>query len=592
MKFNEAQQRAIDFKEGMAMLVAGAGSGKTTVLVNRIKSLVEGGRRNITAITFTRKSAEDLERKLKELKVHEYVNVGTFHVICGRIMQKCGLYSKGDIKSYEIENMFNEIYGDSTMVDVEDVLSFISIQKGYMRGCEDEFVYSDTEYSHDMLRKFYRAYEEYKKARGIYDLDDILLEGYRLLGEYPELACDYLLCDEHQDANLIQNELINRLCPSGNVMVVGDFKQSIYGFRGAVPSMFMDFDKRYSNVEVIKLDYNYRSRKEIVENANLFIQNYYKDYEHYSDSIPASQERADIDFEAFLNAEEEAEEVGRRIRHAIEVQGIEPEDIAVLYRNNTQSFHIENELRVLGIEYDIEKNGSFFQRKEISIILAMLRLAVDNSDNVAFQTIVKSRIHYFKLFKKDFMQQVIDVAKENNVSYLVACQLMKLPQWQRNSIFKFVELIDTLTRNYKYNAPLELTINNIINAVRLEEYLNDRYTGEELEERLMSVETLKDFIRDNTVDSFLDYIYKPDDKKRRKKKKQNKVQLMTLHKSKGLEFKQVYMIGLKDGKFPSKDTDICEEARLFYVGITRSIDTLFLGQLGVSNTFVRQYLEM
>ena len=124
---------------------------------------------------------------------------------------------------------------------------------------------------------------------------------------------------------------------------------------------------------------------------------------------------------------------------------------------------------MLGIEYDIEKNGSFFQRKEISIILAMLRLAVDNSDNVAFQTIVKSRIHYFKLFKKDFMQQVIDVAKENNVSYLVACQLMKLPQWQRNSIFKFVELIDTLTRNYKYNAPLELTINNIIKDCNMQE---------------------------------------------------------------------------------------------------------------------------
>jgi DNA helicase-2/ATP-dependent DNA helicase PcrA len=242
MKFNKKQEQAINHKEGACVVIAGAGSGKSTVIVNRIKELTQSNINNIIAITFTNNSADDLKRKLDELGIHN-VNSGTFHKVCGRILNMEGIYSKEKLKAYEIENLFNKLYTKSK-VDVEEVLGFIGYQKSYMRSYKDEFLYKETKYTTDELREFYRAYEEFKKGKGIIDLDDVLLKTYEVLVANPDkYRCDYLLCDEQQDSNSIQNKLIRELCPSGNIMVVGDYRQSIYGFRGAVPQLFMDFDK-------------------------------------------------------------------------------------------------------------------------------------------------------------------------------------------------------------------------------------------------------------------------------------------------------------------------------------------------------------
>lgn len=592
IKFNEQQLEAINHNEKPAMVVAGAGSGKTAVIVNRIKRLVDEGRGTIIAITFTRNSADDLKKKLEKLGVlDKNVIVGTFHSVCGRILSMEGLYSYEKIKEYEIENLFNKLYPEEK-VDMQDVKSFISYQKNYMRKHTDEFVYKDSKYSTEVLRMFYTAYENFKDAKKIIDLDDMLLKTYEVLKAKPNTyTCDYLLVDESQDSNLIQHKLAELLCPSRNIMTVGDVKQSIYAFRGAVPQFFMDFDKYYPDAKVIHLDYNYRSKRQIVENANTFIKNYYGTYEHYSDARVVNEESALIDCDVHEDAEAEADTVVKKIK-AYLANGVEPSEIAVLYRNNMQAQFIENELKLEGIDYFIEKNGGFFERKEINLILCMLRLITNHNDNVAFETIVKSRIHHFKFFKNAFMTDVRQMAGKMNVSYLDASEMIHgLQTWQRKNILSFIDSIHKLSRQYEDEVSLGRIINNIINVLSLESYLNDKYTGEDLDDRLESVENLKKFIRNNTVDSFLKYVYEKDDNK--KKNDGNKIQLMTVHKSKGLEFKNVIIAGVLDGKFPSsKSDDIEEEARLFYVAITRAKESLYLSQIGLNSLFIRQYLDL
>ena len=591
IKFNKQQLEAINHDENPCLVVASAGSGKSTVIVNRIKRLIDEGKGNIIAITFTRNSAKDLKRKLKELGISEdNIIVGTFHAVCGKILSLEGIYSHEKIKDYEVENLFNKLSPDEA-VDMQDVKSFISYQKNYMRSYTDEFVPKESNYTTDELRKFYKAYEDFKKSKGTIDLDDMLLKAYEILKENPnKYTCDYLLCDEHQDANLIQNKLVKLLCPSRNIMVVGDFKQAIYGFRGGIPEMFMEFDKTFVGTKVIHLDYNYRSRHQIVENANDFIKNYYGTYEHYSDSKPVIYEDADIDWDAHGDIEEEAETVIGKIKEYL-AEGIEPAEIAVLYRNNTQIQFIENELKLEGIDYFIEKNGGFFQRKEINMILCMLRLISNNEDNVAFENIVLSRIHYFKFFKKTFMGDVRRMAGKMDVSYLEASEMITgLQPWAKKNILAFSDAIARMTQQYHNDVPLAIIIDNIINILSLTSYLEEHYQGDELDDRLESVENLKKFIRGNTVDSFLKYIYSSNDKKKNDRKS---VQLMTIHKSKGLEFKKVLMIGVSDGKFPSsKSESIEEEARLFYVGITRSKESLYLSQIGINSLFINQYMEL
>lgn len=591
IKFNNQQMKAINHDENPCMVVAGAGSGKTCVIVNRIKRLVDEDKGNIIAITFTRNSADDLKKKLEKLGVLDNVIVGTFHAICGRILSLEGIYSHEKIKEYEIENLFNKLSPDQK-VDMQDVQSFISYQKNYMRSYTDDFVYKDSAYTTEELRMFYKAYEEYKEARGIIDLDDLLLKAYDILKENPDkYTCDYLLCDEHQDANLIQNKLLRLLCPKENIMVVGDFKQAIYSFRGSIPEMFMKFDKEFPNARVINLDYNYRSRKSIVDNANIFIRNYYGGYKHYSDSKATIASSACIDWDTHGDIEEEADAVVDRIKEYL-AEGIEPCEIAVLYRNNTQVQFVENLLKLEGIDYFIEKNGGFFQRKEISIILHMLRLIANNEDNMAFEGIVSSRVHYFKFFKKTFMGDVRQMAGMMNISYLEASEMLHgLQPWQRKNITSFADAVHRLTEQYQNEVPLNRIVDNIINLLSLESYLEENYQGDELDDRLEAVENLKKFIRGNTVDSFLKYVYEKDDNK--KKNDANKVQLMTIHKSKGLEFKKVIMIGIQDGKFPSsKANDIEEEARLFYVGITRPKESLYFSQIGINSLFMNQYMEL
>ncbi|WP_283695658.1 ATP-dependent helicase [Clostridium perfringens] len=593
IKFNEQQMKVINFMKGNCCVIAGAGGGKSTTLIGRVEKMIEEGIEpcDIMMITFTRNSADDLKNKLYRKNI-KGVKVGTFHSICGRILSEelKQFSTKKLIQSYMIENCFKRI---DNKVNVDEIMRAIDYQKSNMIGVFDEYILNDFNYSEEEIREFYKAYENLKETKGLYDFSDwlsltipILEKDY--IGKY---TVEYLLVDESQDCNLINHKLAQLLCPNGNIMMVGDVRQSIYGFRAANPKMFMDFDKEYDNATILNIDNNYRSNKNIVENANHFIKQYLGDFRYYSDSIPTKKEEGFIDKVTNINKGGEAQEIAKRIERDIK-NGITPNQIAVLYRNNSQVDLLEGELKLKGIDYHIEKNDSFFERREIKLIICMLRLLQDPSDDSAFEYIYKKGTHPFSFMTKETFNRIIDKSAEKNISLFEASDSVRVakPKYEMKNILKFKDIYNSLLVQYNKGVELINIINNIIKLLRIPIYIEENYEGESLDDRLEGLESFKAFVRSNTLTSFLKFIYSSEQSTRKTNK--NEVQLMTIHKSKGLEFRKVYIIGIQDGKFPSeKSSDMGEEARLFYVGITRAKEDLVLSELGFDNKFIEEYFN-
>lgn len=590
MKFNIQQLEAINHIDGACAVIAGAGSGKSTVLVNRIKNMVESGikEERILATTFTKNSALDLKDKLNKLGISNVV-AGTFHSICGRILSNLGYDVRVEIKSYELENLFKKVLRIDK-VDVDDITSYISYQKNYMRGYNDEFVFKDSEYDELELRMCYREYEKYKQVKKIMDYDDYLLECYKVLKVDNEMfKYDYILVDEHQDSNLVQNELIKLLCPSENIFCVFDYRQAIYTFRGGNPEYCMNFKHDYPNAKIINLDYNYRSTNTIVSKANRFIENYYGNYEFYSNSIASNNKSSNVETLYVDTKEDEARFVCDKVKSLLD-KGVLGKDIAIIYRNNNQAMNVENEFKFNNIEYDIKDNGSFFKLKEIEIVLCMLRLIDNPSDDAAYEKLVYARVGPFKYLRNDTFNHVKKLASSKNMSFIDASDLVKVSNInQRRNLKMFSDCVSALTRQNRQGVGLERIIDNIIVLLDLDKYINEKYPTETaISERMSYLESLKKFIRSNTVDSFLRYVYCKN-AIQSKKTSRDKVQMMTIHGSKGLEFKYVFVIGNENGKFPSSKAEEIDEARLFYVAITRAVEDMYITEVGRGSRFVDIY---
>lgn len=585
MQFNEQQKQVIDFKDGNCVVLAGAGSGKSTCLVNRIKKLIDSGvnESDITTITFTRGSADDLKKKLKKLNI-ENVRVGTYHSICMNIIKQEGYVLDNQLKDFEYKNVFKKINGNK-MPKWKDIMGFIGYQKNNMIGVSDEFIDTGIEYTIAELREYYKEYEKLKESKKCFDFDDVLLWAYDvLLKTNYKYSCKYLLVDEAQDNNLVQNKMLELLCPSNNIMLIGDFRQSIYSFRGSKPEDFMNFDSLLKNCNVINLDTNYRSNSNIVENANKFISKYYGDYKYYSDSIPSNNKKGNIEIIEELSSEDEAKEVADKIEMLLKNK-CNPNEICVLYRLNSQSNYIEDELKTRNIPYDIAKENSFFKRKEIDIIMCMLRLVRSSSDNDAYSKLYTYRMIPF--LSKDSFMKIEELSGKLNISLLNASETIRLPkQYEISAIKKFSDVVNKLTRQYQIGIPLSTLIDNIISSLHIHDFIVDTYGSDsEIEDRTQSLINFKKFIRDNTLETFIKYVY---EKSASQKKSNNNVQLMTLHKSKGLEFDNVFLIGVDEGKFPNLKADIYDEARLMYVGVTRAKNNLCVSS-GLSSIFIDQY---
>lgn len=594
-KPNKQQQNAIDFNDGACAVNASAGSGKTFILTERIKRLVKDkniSSNSILAITFTHNASENLKKRLKKQGI-EGVNVGTFHSICARILAQEGYDLSKKPMKWQLEMAFKDGYNDK--VDVDNILQFILYQKCFNITYNDEFQIDekfDMAYTEEEYRAYWQKYEKTKEKYEQYDYGDWLQITLDILRNNKNHVYhwDYIVVDEKQDNCLIQDMLTHEWSKDGNIMVVGDYRQSIYGFNGAVPELFMDFENQWENPTIINLDYNYRSCKNIVENSNNFIKQYYGDYKYYSDSIPIREENGIIKYINNIDKTEESVKIGNTIENLIK-QGEKPKDIAVLYRLNSQADYLEGVLKEKDIPYYILNNSSFFKRKEIDAVLSYLRLIHNPHDNNAFDNIFKFRNYPLSYISNNLYDEIKQFAGEKNLSFYEAFELFKFKKaWQEKNVITFRNKIESLRLQVDKGLDLYKLIRNIILTFRIEEYIEDKYKiQEEIDDRKQSLETLMSFIKNNTtIESFLNFVYNTTDK-RKKTKDKDCVQLMTLHSSKGLEWKHVFIISIEDGKFPHTKSDLMEEVRLFYVGITRPTDNLYLSEIGEGNTFVEQY---
>lgn len=590
IKFNEQQLQAINHMDGASMVVAGAGSGKSTVLVHRIDNLIMNGvdQEDICAITFTKNSADDLKRKLNNLGILD-VEVGTFHSVLSKMLVKHGVNVFNTVPQFEIKKAFNEVAYNT---DLDDVLSFISYQKSYMKSYNDVFVAKESKYSDYELAKYFEIYEDLKKRKNAYDFDDWMLEALKILKVKPSaFNCKYLLVDEHQDNNMVQNMLIKEMCPSGNIMVIGDYRQSIYSFRGAEPRYFMNFEQYFPNAKVIHLDNNYRSCGNIIDLSNKFIKNYFGGYEHYSDSIPTVKEKAEICYEVYDTREDEAEEVANKILNMITIDKVKPKDIAILYRMNNMTAEIEVALTKRGIPYHIENNNNFFKSKQLVPIISVLRLIANGGDDEAFMDIMRSRCYPFTFIPKKIASEIEMYAFENGYDYIEGATKMNLSTKHHQSFVSFKNIVDSLRT--KYNNK-ELTASGVVDKViyllKLDKFVEDTWNGEEERERRMaSIQSFKKFTNKTTIPAFLKFV--SNNRKTSRNKDENAVQLMTIHRSKGLEWDNVFLIGVEEKKFPSSKAPLEEEARLFYVATTRPKKLLHICQIGSDNIFGQQYTQ-
>lgn len=583
MKLNEQQELLANHINGNCVIFAGAGSGKSTTLVERTGRLVASGipQSEILLITFTNASAMDLKKKLKR-KGLENVACGTYHAVCARILAINGIDVSKKLQQWEVDNLFSRLNGNKK-VDIEDIMSFISYQKNYGITYKDKFIDKESKYDETQLRTFFRGYEELKQSKGAYDFDDYLLECLKL---YKSGLCDktwdYLQVDENQDNNSVQSELIKYFCPKNNITLVGDEKQSIYSFRAARPELFLDAPHRL-NAKVIHLNTNYRSSQCIVNLSNNFANRYFGHYEFYKPAIANSQDKGRVEVLEVYSKDEEAQKIVNRINMEL-MNGVEPNEIAVLYRNHSMADAIELELREQGIPYEIESNGSFFKQKQIEIVLSILRLAVNPEDNNAYEYLFKSRVGDLKYIRAAVLEDIRRMATTSGISFLEAARYVNVSeQWQRIKLRQIPDVVDMVVTQCQSGMRLNRVVENIIRILKLKEYLEENCKNEdELENRLESFQTLLDFVSGDSIERFLTYAYETSMvRKKEKKSNPNAIKLQTIHKSKGLEYETVFLVGCFSDKFPSKKSTLEEESCCMYVGVTRAKNRLYVsGNMG------------
>ena len=591
--FNKEQLEAINKNEGCYGVLASAGGGKSTLMVERCRRLVHEEKinpKNILITTFTNASAKDLKNKLKNVDC-ENVDTGTFHSVCQRILTKCGFDAYKQLPEYVYTNEFRKIYGGK--VNTRDILGYIDFQKNNGISYNDKFIDKDSDYNEDELREFFKSYENINQQNNILTFTDWLIKATELLkadicGLLDEFRYEYIMVDEHNDSNKIQNELIKLLCPSGNIMCVFDYRQCMYKFRGSDPIYCIYFDKYFENAENLSVSINYRSSKNIIEHSNGFARKYYGNFETYKDAIPNSQENGEIVRFNSIDRNEEAILIVDKIIRLLE-NGTNPNQIAILYRNNKDIFNIENELKINNIPYVITGNGSnFFDRKEINFILSILRLMLNSNDDDAFESVFESRYdNNLKFLSNDVLRKIEKLSIEKNISLYDASELISFDkQWQRSNIERFKKMINTLNDG---DYDLKTIIYKIISLTKIKDNIYEKTTSkEDYEEKMQAIDMLIGFVRNNTIKSFIDFVY---NNKAKSKSNKNGIICSTMHGSKGLEWDNVFVIGL-DNKFPNEETnDIVTEINCFYVAITRPRKNLYLSEIGY-NRFVEEYFEI
>ena len=613
---NEAQKKAVLKIDGPSIVIAGAGSGKTRVLTYKIVHLIKNGIDpfEILALTFTNKAAREMKFRISSMigdGESKNIWMGTFHSIFAKILRfeahKIGFTS--DFTIYDIQDserlissIIKEMNLDKDSYRSKTIRNRISSLKNSFISVNAYFSNSDLTESDNLSRRpktgeIYKEYTDRLIKSNSMDFDDLLLKTNELLNNFPEVLAKYqekfkyILVDEYQDTNNSQYLIVKSLADKyQNICVVGDDAQSIYSFRGANINNIINFRKDYDDVEVYRLEQNYRSTKYIVNAANSVIDNnknkihkeVWTDNE-FGNKIQITSNPSDI---------AEARLISQKILSLIKLEN-NYQDFVILYRTNAQSRVIEDSLRNSSIPYKIYGGVSFYNRKEIKDVLAYLRLLVNDNDEESLKRIIN---YPPRGIGQVTINKIIVGSKNNNLSmYETIRSAKKINLGLSNSaITKLENFIDQIEAFKIQNG--KLSAFDIADLVIRETKIIDELRKDESPESIVRVENIqellngiRDFIEDqkeiadskNNLSEFLSTVSLATDFDLDLNLSQDFVSLMSLHSSKGLEFKNVFIVGLEEDLFPSalsynSREDLEEERRLFYVGITRAKKNLYI----------------
>jgi DNA helicase-2/ATP-dependent DNA helicase PcrA len=610
---NPSQRAAVEHGDGPLLILAGAGSGKTRVITHRIARLVQSGvpPDRILAVSFTNKAAEEMSERMVPLLGKDRTKklwMSTFHSFglrflkeekkAFKLVSKFTVFDQGDTMGV-IKEILRELRraGAARKLDPAAILARISSYKNSSLA-PDAVPESDFEYD-DIAREVYPEYEARMRAMGAVDFDDLVLLPVRVLSKDAAVRkawrerFDYVMVDEFQDTSTVQLNLIRLLGNErGNVCVVGDDDQSIYGWRGAEVSNILDFDKHFAGAQVIKLEESYRSRESVVAVANAAIGR--AQGRRHGKVLRAVRLGGDkVRVCVCDDAAAEAKLVAREIKEALK-QGA-PE-IAILYRSNLQARIVEEELRVEGLQYKLVGGQQFFDRKEVKDVAAYLRLIVNPLDEVSLRRILN---YPARGLGAKTVERIEAHAEAHALTFGKAFEQIAfidgIPEASRKSGQELLGMFGRYRERFQAGGPLAPSAREMVEQLGIRADLQEAAEGGESGTmRFGNVEHLMSWLdryekkearNKRSLQNFLERVTLRGDQAQ--EEQPASITMSTLHGAKGLEFDMVFLIGCVEGQLPHSRTtdpkvtevyapDVEEERRLFYVGVTRARDRLYL----------------
>ncbi|WP_345985993.1 UvrD-helicase domain-containing protein [Sulfurimonas sp. HSL-1656] len=591
---NEQQAEAVKKIDGPLLILAGAGSGKTTTITSRLAYLLDVvgiPASNTLTLTFTNKAAKEMrERALKMIDANTYPPLlCTFHKF-GLLFLKFHIHRLSRENNFVVidtddkKRILKKLNGD---LPLPLVASEISRYKNSLITPEEAHAQAEQK-NYEQIAKVYKEYEAYLVENNLVDFDDLISLTYKLLDEHPELAEEtskryqYIMIDEYQDTNELQFKLLQKLCSAhNNLCVVGDDDQSIYGWRGAHVRNILEFDQDFEDAMVVKLEHNYRSRTPILTVANALI-------EHNRSRLGKTllPTRGDGEAVKMLSSNDENEEAGKialQIKKLIS-EGVRPNEIAVLYRINALSRSLEEGLNRAGIPYKLVGGLRFYDRAEIKDLISYLRVITNHHDNFSMKRIInkpkrgigKASIDKLELAAIEQERSLYDLirlsaaaeleglVRKKNATTLkqFVSELEQMRAVADESLYSFAERIDEI---FKIKAFYEAMPDGTERVQNIDEFFG----------------LFRDFIKQNpeaTLDAFLNEVSLQSEQDQ---VEGESIYIMSIHASKGLEFEHLFIIGLEEGFLPliGDGSDLEEERRLGYVSFTRAKDSLTLSHV-------------
>lgn len=588
---NKEQLMAVNAVEGPVIVFAGAGSGKTTTLTQRINHMINDLRispYNILAITYTNKATREMKDRLGSICYG--ATISTIHSFCAYILRR-------EISILGYDQGFNICDEEDQLKVILEVLKDNGGEKNMAKSLLKTFNFCKcfmSKPNSDIEIEYFDLYNEKLKELNMVDFEDLLIKTYEIFSNYPDILSKYqekykyILVDEFQDTDLVQYKIIRLLAlKSRNIFIVGDDDQSIYSFRGTNYENFNQFKEDFSEYQSLTLNTNYRSTDNILEYASRLIDNN-KNREKKNLVAIKKGTKNDVELYTAMDEDDEARFVARTIESMHKESPYK--DFAVLYRSSVLLRNIEIELIRRGLPYKVYGGLSYVKRKEVKDVLAYLRLILNDNDIISFKRIVNVPSRGIGLATIDKVEKV---RKEYHLSIFEAIDFMKtiLPTSKYNCLVEFRELIKRYQKRILDEDLVDL-YNEFLEEIKYEEYLNTEFDYSEAKERMDNVNEFASVLykvdnseleksRVEKLKEVLDEAVLSEDYKRDHKEDVNGITVSTIHSVKGLEFKTVFIIGLEEELFPKvsyidTEEDLEEERRICYVAMTRAKDKLYM----------------